>query len=478
MAKLVKHQPQDKLKKTGVLLPPTLTESFEIVLSRVVDLNRSGDQVKVIVCNGIKTGCISNPFGFSSICQHCIRVRNKALQNSVAKAEVILLDSKCVLSKTILSKQEVEELKNGVNSTILTFYRADIDSSTRNPLRRWIYQKLADRYLAYSCFVYHAIRKILKDENINWLEFFNGRIVPTRGALLAARVTATNYGVLEVSGRKRNLTVTENNSVHDIKFKQEELRRFITRADLDLELAKEFFELRRIGIETNDKPYTASQKLGKLEKKRRPLLAIFTSSADELKVAGSQWFTNASLNPVNFIVEITSYIHQRFDIIVRMHPNQDGDKTGAAFEMIKALKAVPNVRVILPASEISSYELLDRSDAVLTFGSTIGLEATYWGKPSILAGRALWDCHDVAYRVDRPEEAAALLQTNPIARSKKAALEVGAYYLCGTGEPGSLGWRHNGQQGYSVNGRNYISLKRSALPYWLSRAINIFLKNL
>ena len=43
----------------------------------------------------------------------------------------------------------------------------------------------------------------------------------------------------------------------------------------------------------------------------------------------------------------------------------------------------------MPISKISSYGLLDNAKLVLTFASTIGIEAAWYQKPSILYGRAL-----------------------------------------------------------------------------------------
>lgn len=461
----------------GVLLPPTLTESFEIGLSRIVDLNRQGIRVKAIVCDGAVKGCVSNPLGYEAVCRHCIRVRDEALDYHLQEqVELLPMVSKQAEGCTALTTTEAAELEAGVNSTILTFYRCDAESSMSQPLRRWVFQKLACRYREHSSFVHAAMRELISKRYVDRLEFFNGRIVPTRGALLAAHQEDCNFGVIEVSGRDRHLTVAENNSVHDIVFKQDELRQFLERPSLDRRVGVAFFESRRKGEETNDKSFTSRQKLGQLQRRSRPLLVIFTSSADELKVSGSQWFTQASQDPVSFIVDLSKRIQQNFDIVVRMHPNQAGDKTGASKAMIKTLATIPYIDLIPPSSSVSSYELLDASQAVLTFGSTIGLEATYWGKPSILAGRALWDCLDIAYKADTAEEVQRLLTSNPRVRSRHDSLCVGAYYTIGAGITGSLTWRHKGLPGFSVDGRSYLGHKRNSSAYWLTRALDFFLK--
>jgi hypothetical protein len=69
-----------------------------------------------------------------------------------------------------------------------------------------------------------------------------------------------------------------------------------------------------------------------------------------------------------------------------------------------------NLRVIWPHDSIDSYALLDACEKTLTFGSTIGIEATYWGKPSILAGRAFYENLDCVYRPKSHDELVALLR--------------------------------------------------------------------
>ncbi len=61
--------------------------------------------------------------------------------------------------------------------------------------------------------------------------------------------------------------------------------------------------------------------------------------------------------------------------------------------------------VVLPELPISSYDLLFSCDMVVSFASTIGIEAVYWGKPSVLLGSFFYQNLDVAYRPTTHEEA-------------------------------------------------------------------------
>jgi hypothetical protein len=56
-----------------------------------------------------------------------------------------------------------------------------------------------------------------------------------------------------------------------------------------------------------------------------------------------------------------------------------------------------NVHVIPSDSSVDSYRVVDDADVVLTFGSTIGLEATYWGKTVVQVGHSQFEHLDVCY---------------------------------------------------------------------------------
>lgn len=465
------EQKEGKLGRTAVLLPSSLTESFEIVLARITDLLGQNVPVTVVACGGTVKGCVANYIRSNAICAHCCRVRDSALKDIEKNFEFVVLDR--YLKQARVDQQAVEnpQLKIGAKSTVLTFYRRE-PSVNSFLLNKKIFGYLEECFSQHSRFIYQCLVSFVGTHRIDRLEFFNGRIVPTHAALLAARNAQCDYGVIEVSGKEKKLFVTDNASVHDRGYLQAELLRFIELGGRDLRVGKEFFESRRGGRESDVRSFTSTQKAGVLQTFNLPVISVFTSSADELKVAGEQWFTKASLDPAAFILELTGLVAGRYQIVVRMHPNQAGDKTGMASEMISTLKSSASIYLITPQSDVSSYELLDASHAVLTFGSTIGLEATYWGKPSILAGRTLWDCLDIAYTVDSPREIQTLLAGDLRARSKEDAIGVACYYMTGVGQPSSLSWRHNGTVGFSVNGKSYLSLKRSSVYYWLSRLID------
>lgn len=464
---------------TGVLLPSSLTESFEVALARVADLHDSGAKLKVLVCDGAVRGCVANPLSLAATCNHCRRIRTDAVSRLAQGTETISLDALYARAPQVrLDEAEQQELSACVESTILTFYRRDAARSSRRSLRSVVFEALFRRYHRHTLFVHAATRALLSSGSVDRIEFFNGRIVPTRGAMIAARHAGRDFGVIEVSGQDRKLTVASNSSVHDLAFKRAELAQFIDSGAADRQRGVAFYEYRRNGLETNDRSFTRHQQQGLLGPAGRPVVAIFTSSADELKVSGPQWFTEASREPVHFITALADLLANEFEVIVRMHPNQQGDKTGAAAAMQAALAKSPRIRLVPPRSKVSTYELIDAAAAVITFGSTVGLEATYWGKPSILAGRAVWDEAGVAYTAETANEVAGLLRGKLSPRSKEIAIQVGAYYQQGCGTAGSLSWRPGGRTGFAVHGTSFLAAKRSSPAYWINRLADRLLRRI
>ena len=82
-----------------------------------------------------------------------------------------------------------------------------------------------------------------------------------------------------------------------------------------------------------------------------------------------------------------------FIFYLRVHPHmKELPSSTSQLVDIQALSSrYSNVCVIWPEENIDTYALIDACEKILTFGSTVGIEATYWGKPSILADYAKFE---------------------------------------------------------------------------------------
>ena len=110
-------------------------------------------------------------------------------------------------------------------------------------------------------------------------------------------------------------------------------------------------------------------------------------------------------------------------IYLRIHPNLKDVDNQSKREMLNLQS--PNLTVIPPEATVDTYEMVRRSDSVATFGSSVGIEAVYWGTPSILLGPSFYNGLGGVRVPDNHKAALALLTQKLEATDRTAALIYG-----------------------------------------------------
>ena len=111
---------------------------------------------------------------------------------------------------------------------------------------------------------------------------------------------------------------------------------------------------------------------------------------------------------------------------VRIHPNLAGKENS----QIRALKKFekqgwPNLHFIWSEEKIDSYALVLACEKTIVFGSTVGVEACYLGKPSILIGRAFYEDVGCCYHPKSREELFEYIEKKLQPKDRTAALKYG-----------------------------------------------------
>ena len=84
---------------------------------------------------------------------------------------------------------------------------------------------------------------------------------------------------------------------------------------------------------------------------------------------------------------------------------------------------------MIPAtSPVSTYALMRKATRVLSFGSTTGIEASFWGVPSILGLRGFYDRLGSTYNPNTHEEMVQLLVSPDIAANDRRGAIMYGYY--------------------------------------------------
>jgi hypothetical protein len=172
----------------------------------------------------------------------------------------------------------------------------------------------------------------------------------------------------------------------------------------------------------------------------RPLLALFTSSTDE--VAGDPLMQGPYLSQADWVTDVVDWTrdHPQVDLVIKVHPNLGGNSyIGAArqelgiYEMMRS--SLPaNVRLVMPDDNVSAYSLAEEADFGLTFGSIIGLEMAMYGKPVLLAARAIYEHSPAFLTVRSRDELPALLEKSlrpsDTREIQRQAFRIAYYAMC------------------------------------------------
>ena len=88
---------------------------------------------------------------------------------------------------------------------------------------------------------------------------------------------------------------------------------------------------------------------------------------------------------------------QNIHFYLRIHPNLKNNKYKYHTDLFKLEQIYPNISIIKGNSPISSYSLMSNSDKIIVFGSTMGIEAGFFGKQVLLLSPANYQELSVCY---------------------------------------------------------------------------------
>lgn len=471
------------MPSTLYFLPNSFASNFFVVFDDIQISINNGEDVTIIGCGGSISHCEMNLLGSNFICNSCAHsMRNSlnylkgeynffSLSSFNKSGNEILPNKKKTLS--IYTIKDLKELKYNefdvgysVASTYISMTR------NHNPLFSKKFLKFISHLYFDSMFIYMCSKSAIEIIKPDLIKVFNGRLHTSRPIVNIAEKIHIKLEVLEVVGgigEKPFKKVKYINSLpHNIENNTSLINDFWDEGDNNKEMiGKAFFEKRKKGIIAGDKVYIKGQINNLLPDYfdiNKKNIAIFISSDDEMASIGKDWeWSFIGGNQLNAIKRILSLMENNNDyyFYVRIHPNLSNIKYSYHTVYHTLENSFRNIKIISADSPISSYALIDACNKVITFGSSIGIEATFWGKPSILIGKAIYMHLNVTYN-PTTEDGLFELITDEYLKPKSYynSLKYG-YYINGN------------------NGENFIYFNPNQIlnnPKWINR--NLFLFNL
>ena len=401
-----------------------------------------GDQVTMLACLGDLSGCDFNPGGDKDVCSECKLRRQHGLLQLTKRIKTLGFSSR----RSSKSEAIGEHLPEAAFANLQSLKQTCVDdfdvgyatiSSTVSQVRDPEVDIAANRemiemFSGNALRVYRTLIDRFAVEKPDRVYVFNGRFASMRAVLRACQKTNVECLIHERGCDTRHYQLFRNHLPHNIAYVESRMRNHWQRANNDPNRdaqARDWFLDRVNGVEKNWHSFVKDQQRGALPAgwdPERHNIVLFTSSEDEFVAIGSSWSNRLYPDQTAAIESIADrLIGLRPDasIIVRMHPNQRAVRNAARFRLQGIQR--PNVHVIPPGAKIDTYALLQAADTVATFGSSIGVEAVFWEKPSVLLGPCFYQNLKGPFRATSHDQAVGLLADNLQPAAEHEALIYG-----------------------------------------------------
>jgi hypothetical protein len=416
-----------------------LSEQFVITgLELILRHKKKGDSIHIITCDGKVKTCYSNKHHRPSLCMLCkLRLKKNLEKLGLSSHNVSFLKKDSFFEKKQF--KTIDELKQFVwkDVNIGMPVASRLISELRDHQPDTIqHQNYINNLIESSQTAYYSLKKYLEKKKPNLFYIYNGRADVNGAALLAAEKTNTPFITYD-SSRATNpfkYTLFYQASICNLNaLKINMAKLWDKQTELDKETASiKWFERKkeRHNAVGPSVIFTKKQSFGLLpqnfDKKKRNI-TIFNSSIDEV-AAVEGWGTLFNQDEAYTIKEIVSFFNENKNMhfYLRIHPNLS-KQNNTQTEALKKLEAKKhsNLTIIAPTSSVDSYELMLASNKIITFGSTTGVEATFWGKPSILLGKAIYENLECCYIPETFSELYKLIAKPLKAKEKSKALPYG-----------------------------------------------------
>lgn len=412
------------------------TPHFETELELMSDAVDAGYAVHVLRCSGQLGTCLKNPTHKEHWCRICVSKLDAGLETIPGVKVEELRDVKPDprLPKRFESADALKafmldgaELGRGVYSTMCG--RANKD--TRFDTQKWAATIRLELEAAYA--VYAGVRDAIARLRPERVYIFNGRFATCHAVVVACEQAGVTYFTHERGGTPDRYLLRERALPHDLAINTAEIETAWRNGAADKEdIARRWYIERRNGVERSWESFTKAQTVGLLPAgfdRAKKNIAVFNSTMEEyasIKGWESPLYEDEVVGLLRIVDELAA--QRDIHIYLRVHPHLKGVSRSDNYQLrayAELEKRANNLTIIWPESRVHTYELLDRCKIALTFGSTVGVEACFWGTPSVLTGHALYEKLDCAHVPASHAEVMKLLVGDPPAKDQLGALKYG-----------------------------------------------------
>jgi hypothetical protein len=235
----------------------------------------------------------------------------------------------------------------------------------------------------------------LKSLNLNknsdevWI--CNGRPFHDRAIVEFCRKNSIHHKFYELGGESLNQKrwILHDTSPHDRVKHQKEIESFYHVQQITEQTTSNWFARQKTG---SDNIFAKNFENSSDLDLSNNFFVFFSSSDDEVSAISLDWIS-AWGNQLLAVKNLIDFFEKNpsLNLVIRVHPNQK-NKSRRDKKNWKSLKSkAKNIYIYNFDSEVNSYDLLEQSIGVFTYGSTVGVEAAYLRKPAALMSHSRWD---------------------------------------------------------------------------------------
>lgn len=406
------------------------------------DLYAQGKRIILLECESSLSSCAANPQHKLKRCATCILQSDFSSQHyppGTIRLKLNLSKYRQVkIVKSVASQRDFEGLEfQGMPVGKLTLSQLTDDSSDIHiPLE--ILNREGLNHVANGIALYLSTLDILEKYLVDEVYVWNGRRISDGPLLFAAREFGAKAFCF-ISGSNPKKYFLQANSLHSTAEWKKSIENFYSDPDFALQVdaeAKEYFHEFRygksptLGYEWFAKDFKADTSSRSSNSSSKKNLVVFTSALWEVtNYLERDSLSEDFLDTYKLISRFCSdsEVLEKFNVIVRWHPNLTRAGEIERNLIREVIQETPSVFHFDPESDTDSYQLLDKADIVLTTGSSMGIEASYAGKVSILAGLAFYSGFGVYEPADFIELKQLLLRMNLKPFPKSYAEKFGCF---------------------------------------------------
>ena len=410
-----------------------ITPHFETELELIKEQLEKGHDVFVVKCGKVLDSCMFNPNHFSHVCANC-QSRAYTGFKTVGLPSDRLIDLKLfsqVQDITIPFFNNSQELKNykfqdvdtglGVFSSLVSQTKAfEIDS--------YKFKEDIDKNIRMAINVLLNFEKIIPEIQPDTIFIFNGRFADQKPLVRLSQKFNIPFYIHERSGSVNKYELFKDSLLHSPQYVGKEIKKYWKAGKKNKQqISKSWFLDRRNGVDQNWPSFVKDQLKNKLPEgfdSEKRNIVFFNSSEHEL--IGVEGFENPIFKYQNETIQhiLRSFENnQEYHFYLRVHPMLS-NFPNPQWDEIRQFD-YNNLTIIGPNEPTDSYCLLDACEKVITFGSTMGVEATYWCKPSILIGQSFYSELECAYQPQSIDELDQLIERTIITKPQLGSLKYG-----------------------------------------------------